>query len=261
MSDRIEVRDLRVTGTHGVLPEERDRAQPFSVDIVAWVDMEAAQQSDDLADTVDYGALAQAAADVVAGRSYRLLEALGGRLASAADRGPPPGGGRGDGTQAAAATGPRRGLDRGQGAALPLMAGAPPPPWRAFIGLGSNLGDRRALLRQAVAGLGAAGDVIGVSPLYETEPVGGPEDQGPYLNLVVELSTSDTPRRLLERCRALEAAAGRVRTVRWGPRTLDADVLWVEGWEVDEEDLTVPHPRLWTGASWCGPWPTWPPTS
>ena len=83
MSDRIEVRELRVTGTHGVLPEERDRAQPFSVDIVAWVDMEAAQQSDDLADTVDYGALAQAAADVVGGRSYRLLEALSGRLASA----------------------------------------------------------------------------------------------------------------------------------------------------------------------------------
>jgi 7,8-dihydroneopterin aldolase/epimerase/oxygenase len=83
VSDRIEIRDLRVTGTHGVLPEERDRAQPFSVDIVAWVDMEAAQQSDDLADTVDYGALAQAAADVVAGRSYLLLEALCGRLASA----------------------------------------------------------------------------------------------------------------------------------------------------------------------------------
>jgi 2-amino-4-hydroxy-6-hydroxymethyldihydropteridine diphosphokinase len=125
------------------------------------------------------------------------------------------------------------------------MARAAAPPWRAFIGLGSNLGDRRALLRQAVEGLRAAGDVTGVSPLYETEPVGGPEGQGPYLNLVAELSTSDTPRRLLERCRALEAAAGRVRTVRWGPRTLDADVLWVEGWQVDEEDLVVPHPRLW----------------
>jgi 2-amino-4-hydroxy-6-hydroxymethyldihydropteridine diphosphokinase len=125
------------------------------------------------------------------------------------------------------------------------MAGVALPPWRAFIGLGSNLGDRRALLRQAVEGLGAGGDLTGVSPLYETEPVGGPEGQGPYLNLVVELSTSDTPRRLLERCRALEEAAGRVRTVRWGPRTLDADVLWVEGWLVDEEDLVVPHPRLW----------------
>ena len=83
MSDRIEIRDLRVMGRHGVLPEERERAQPFSVDIVAWVDIEAAQQSDDLADTVDYGALAQTAADIVGGRSYRLLEALAGRLASA----------------------------------------------------------------------------------------------------------------------------------------------------------------------------------
>jgi len=81
--DRIEIRDLRVVGVHGVLPEERERAQPFSLDIVAWVDMAAAQRSDDLADTVDYGALAQAAADVVGGRSYRLLEALAGRLASA----------------------------------------------------------------------------------------------------------------------------------------------------------------------------------
>jgi 2-amino-4-hydroxy-6-hydroxymethyldihydropteridine diphosphokinase len=125
------------------------------------------------------------------------------------------------------------------------VTGGPAPPRRAFIGLGSNLGDRRALLRAAVEGLEAAGDVVGVSPLYETEPVGGPEGQGPYLNVVVELSTADTPWQLLERCRALEAAAGRVRTVHWGPRTLDADVLWVQGCEVDEPDLTVPHPRLW----------------
>ena len=124
-------------------------------------------------------------------------------------------------------------------------AGPGPPPWRAFIGLGSNLGDRRAHLQAAVVGLRAGGDVVGVSPLYETAPVGGPVDQGPYLNVVVELSTADGPRRLLERCRALEAAADRVRTVRWGPRTLDADVLLVGGWEVDEADLTVPHPRLW----------------
>jgi len=115
---------------------------------------------------------------------------------------------------------------------------------RAFIGLGSNLGDRRALLQAAVSGLEVAGDVTAVSPLYESEPVGGPEGQGPYLNLVVELATTDSPRQLLERCRALEEAAGRVRTVRWGPRTLDADVLWVEGCQIDEPDLTVPHPRM-----------------
>ena len=116
---------------------------------------------------------------------------------------------------------------------------------RAFIGLGSNLGDRRAHLRAAIEGLEAAGDVVAVSPLYETAPVGGPAGQDDYLNVVVELRTADTPRALLERSQALEAAAHRERAERWGPRTLDADVLWVEGEEVAEADLTVPHPRLW----------------
>ena len=125
------------------------------------------------------------------------------------------------------------------------MAAPASPPWRAFIGLGSNLGDRRASLRQAIRGFEAGGDLVGVSPLYETEPVGGPDGQGPYLNVVVELSTSDTPRVLLERCRAAETAAGRVRTVRWGPRTLDADVLYIDGERVANADLVVPHPRMW----------------
>jgi dihydroneopterin aldolase len=81
--DRIEILDLRAVGTHGVLPEERQRAQPLSLDIVAWVDMLPAQHSDDLSDTVDYGALAHLAADVVQQQSYALLEALAGRLAEA----------------------------------------------------------------------------------------------------------------------------------------------------------------------------------
>jgi 2-amino-4-hydroxy-6-hydroxymethyldihydropteridine diphosphokinase len=121
----------------------------------------------------------------------------------------------------------------------------PPPVRRAFIGLGSNLGDRLAALRQGVAQLEAHGDVTAVSPLYETEPVGGPEDQGAFLNVVVELHTADGPRQLLARCQALEEAAHRVRTVRFGPRTLDADVLLVGDLVVDEPDLVVPHPRLW----------------
>jgi 2-amino-4-hydroxy-6-hydroxymethyldihydropteridine diphosphokinase len=116
---------------------------------------------------------------------------------------------------------------------------------RAFLGLGSNLGDRRAALRQAVAQLEANGDVTAVSPLYETDPVGGPADQGPYLNLVVEVATTDSPRQLLVRCQALEEAAHRVRTIRFGPRTLDADVLLVGELTVNEPDLVVPHPRMW----------------
>jgi dihydroneopterin aldolase len=83
VSDRIEIRDLRLVGTHGALPEEQERAQPFSLDLVAWVDMAAAQKSDQLTDTVDYGALAHLAADVVTGRSFTLLETLAGRLADA----------------------------------------------------------------------------------------------------------------------------------------------------------------------------------
>lgn len=118
-------------------------------------------------------------------------------------------------------------------------------PVRAFVGLGSNLGDRPAELARAVEGLRSGGDVVAVSPVYETEPVGGPDGQPAYLNLVVELWTEDTARALLDRCRRLETAAGRVRTVRFGPRTLDADVLLVGDQAVDEEDLVVPHPRMW----------------
>jgi 2-amino-4-hydroxy-6-hydroxymethyldihydropteridine diphosphokinase len=118
------------------------------------------------------------------------------------------------------------------------------PPRRVFLGLGSNLGDRVRYLREAIATLAELGPTR-VSPVYETEPVGGP-DQGAYLNLVVEVRTGATPHDLLGVCRRLEVAADRVRDVRWGPRTLDVDVLWIDGVTVDEPDLTVPHPRLWT---------------
>ena len=114
---------------------------------------------------------------------------------------------------------------------------------RAFLGLGSNLGDRDALLAAATDRLVAVG-LRAVSPFYETDPVGGPE-QGPYLNCVAELDTDLSPRPLLAVCARLEAAAERVRVERWGPRTLDVDVLWIDGVEVDEPDLVVPHPRLW----------------
>lgn len=114
---------------------------------------------------------------------------------------------------------------------------------RAFLGLGSNLEDRVGHLRAAVAALD---DVVAVSPVYETEPIGGPGEQGPYLNLAVELDTALDAWGLLAVCRRLEAAAGRVREARWGPRTLDVDVLWVDGESVDDAELAVPHPRMWS---------------
>jgi 2-amino-4-hydroxy-6-hydroxymethyldihydropteridine diphosphokinase len=115
---------------------------------------------------------------------------------------------------------------------------------RAFLGLGSNVGDRVRYLGEAVDTLRAV-DLRAVSRVYETEPVGGPGGQGAYLNLVAELETARTPHDLLGVCRRLEAAAGRLREERWGPRTLDVDVLWIDGVTVEEPDLKVPHPRMW----------------
>lgn len=116
---------------------------------------------------------------------------------------------------------------------------------RAFLGLGSNLGDRRRYLRDAVVNLP---DVIRVSPVYETDPVGGPPGQDSYLNLVVELSTDRTARQLLALARAAEETAQRVRHERWGPRTLDVDVLLVGDMIINDADLVVPHPRMWERA-------------
>lgn len=115
----------------------------------------------------------------------------------------------------------------------------------AFLGLGSNLGDRLEHLQRAVDLLHAddRGRVDAVSGVYETAPVGGPE-QGPYLNIAVRYATSRSPRDLLRSCNAVEAALGRVRTERWGPRTVDVDILLYDERVVAMRDLEVPHPRL-----------------
>jgi 2-amino-4-hydroxy-6-hydroxymethyldihydropteridine diphosphokinase len=116
---------------------------------------------------------------------------------------------------------------------------------RAYVGIGSNLGDRLGHLRAAVRGLAAATGVtvVAVSPVYETAPVGGPP-QPDYLNAVVALDTTLSPRALLEVAQRLERDAHRVRAERFGPRTLDVDVLLVGDERVDEPDLVVPHPRM-----------------
>lgn len=110
---------------------------------------------------------------------------------------------------------------------------------RVLLSLGSNLGDRLAHLREGVDSLPG---VVAVSRVYETDPVGGP-DQGAYLNVVAELDVDLEPLELLGVCHRIEAAAQRVREVRWGPRTLDIDIVWIDGVELDTERLTVPHPR------------------
>jgi 2-amino-4-hydroxy-6-hydroxymethyldihydropteridine diphosphokinase len=116
---------------------------------------------------------------------------------------------------------------------------------RAFVGLGANLGDREGAIRSALELLGAQDgvEVVAVSTLRDTDPVGR-VDQPRFLNGVAELATTLRPRDLLEALFSVERELGRERRERWGPRTIDLDLLVYGAELVDEPGLTVPHPRL-----------------
>jgi 2-amino-4-hydroxy-6-hydroxymethyldihydropteridine diphosphokinase len=115
---------------------------------------------------------------------------------------------------------------------------------KAYLALGSNLGDRLENLREAVRLLDRTDgiDVLASSRIYETDPIGPP--QPAYLNAVIEVDTTRSPRELLEAGLAVEDELGRVRVERWGPRTIDVDVLTYDELTVDEPDLQIPHPRM-----------------
>lgn len=242
-TDRIELLAIRAVGLVGLLPEERQRPQPVEVDLVIELDTRTAGATDDLAHSVDYGVAVSLVVSVITEGQHLLLETVAARIA--------------EGVLA---------LARVEGVEVAVRKLRPPvphdvassgvrvhrrrhdlvvldrPPTTAYVALGSNLGDRREHLRLAVRSLP---DVRAVSGVYETDPVGGPDDQGPYLNMVVELETRLDPFRLLETCRRIEAVARRERIVRWGPRTLDLDVLLYGDVRIESEELTVPHPRMW----------------
>lgn len=114
-----------------------------------------------------------------------------------------------------------------------------------YLSLGSNLGDRFQLMQQAVEFLKASGkfESIRISSLYETAPMGYTE-QPPFLNAVFCGHTALSPRELLALCQALESELNRVRLIRWGPRTMDADILFYDTIQLAEEDLEIPHPRM-----------------
>jgi 2-amino-4-hydroxy-6-hydroxymethyldihydropteridine diphosphokinase len=115
----------------------------------------------------------------------------------------------------------------------------------AAVALGSNLGDRKAHLSIALAYMGVlpSTKVSASSSIHETAPV-GPQDQGPFLNMAALLTTSLPPRQLLEALLAIEKACGRERTERWGPRTLDLDILLYGDSIIDEPGLYIPHPHM-----------------
>jgi 2-amino-4-hydroxy-6-hydroxymethyldihydropteridine diphosphokinase len=116
----------------------------------------------------------------------------------------------------------------------------------AFIGIGSNVGDRNIFCRRAVKELEEAeGVTIGAtSSLYETSPIGGPPQRS-YVNMVVKISTTLSARALLERCKEIEQSLGREASdIRWGPRVVDLDILTFDSEKISEPDLEIPHPRM-----------------
>jgi dihydroneopterin aldolase / 2-amino-4-hydroxy-6-hydroxymethyldihydropteridine diphosphokinase len=220
----IRLRGLRVRGFHGVLEHERRDGQDFLVDATLEV---ADPARDELEVTADYGTLAEQLAAVVAGEAVDLIETLAQRLLAVCQSIP----------------GVRRSTVRVHKpqAPIPLAfddVSVTVHSWSvAALGLGSNIGDRLAHLQAAVDLLAP----LAASAVYETAPVGGP-DQGPYLNAVVLVDAID-PLRLLRQAHAVEAARARVRAERWGPRTLDVDLLDVGGTVLQTPELTLPHPR------------------
>ena len=243
--DRIRIDGIRGRGFHGVLAHERRDGQDFVVDVVLAVDMSAAAGSDDLADTVDYSAVAQQVHDCITGEPCDLIETLAVRIAALC-------------------------LQESRIASVEVTVHKPSAPitvpfgdvsvrvvrtrpLRAAFSLGANLGDRVDALRHAVAGLSRLGAAVEVSSAYETDPVGGPE-QPAYLNAVVCLDTDRTPHELLAAAHALEAELGRTREVRWGARTLDIDLLAVGDLLIVDELLTLPHPRAHERGFVLVPW-------
>lgn len=240
MADHILINDLRFESIIGVLDHERLAPQPLRVDVDIEVDLHDAGVSDDLEQTVHYGEVAVALANLARDTQYLLLERLAQHMAEVVLSFPLV-----------------RAVD------LTLTKLQPPIPeridstavrirrvraevssitrHRAIVALGSNLGDREAHLRFAVDRLGES--VVARSQVFETDPVGGPDDQGAYLNMVVALDTELDPYALLRWLHRIEADAGRERIVHWGPRTLDLDLLFFDDVVITGGNLAVPHPR------------------
>ncbi|CCH73225.1 2-amino-4-hydroxy-6-hydroxymethyldihydropteridin epyrophosphokinase [Nostocoides australiense Ben110] len=252
-ADRITLAGLRATGFHGVFDHEKRDGQEFVVDIVLGTDHRAAGRSDALADTINYATVADLAMARITGPAYDLIEALAEAIA-------------GDCLTLAgvhtvevtvhkpAAPIPHTFAD----VSVTVARGLEHP---FVVALGSNLGDREATLRAAVQQLGFEPEIrIGrVSGLVETDPVGGPE-QSDYLNAVATGTTSLTAPDLLATLPRLAARPGRTRTVRWGERTLDLDLIQFgtpgAPDEVRSSDpaLLVPHPRAAERAFVVLPW-------
>ena len=234
MADRITIKKLEVFGNHGVFPEENALVQKFVISATLYTSTWEAGHTDDLTKSVHYGEAAQYIHDFTAGNTFRLIERLAEQLAEGLLRFFP--------------SVSRVDLEVEKPWApvgLPLEAASVSITrgWhKAYIALGSNLGDKRGYLDEAVRKLREEEHckVEQVADYLETEPYGGVE-QDSFLNSVLELKTLLPPDKLLEVLHQIEAEAHRTREIHWGPRTLDLDIIFFDDQIIDTPELTIPH--------------------
>ena len=254
MSDLISLRGLAFEARHGVLAQEKTAAQPFLVDIDLELPLSRAGRSDDLRHTVSYADVAHRAAAIVAGGSVDLIETLAARIAGECLRDAA--------VEAATVTVHKPQAPIGLPFADAAVTVRVEREAFAVIALGANLGAPAERLADAVRRIGALEGVEAraLSPLVETDPVGGPPDQPVYLNAVLTVRTRLAPFTLLRRLQEIEAVHGRTREVRWGPRSLDLDLISYVDPErggarrSDDPELTLPHPRAHERAFVMVPW-------
>lgn len=234
--DFILLEDLEIRAFHGVLPEEKRLGQKFLLTIRMEMDLRPAGVSDDLTKSVSYAEVARGVTEVFTQTTVDLIEAAAERVA-----------------RYILVTWPVIGqvtvCVKKPWAPVGLPLGAPAVSirrgWhRAFVALGANLGERETTLRDALCRLETEETkVMAVSGFHETKPV-GVVDQPDFLNAVAALRTLRTPSELLADLQAVEQAHGRTREVRWGPRTLDLDLLMYDALITDSPELVLPHPRM-----------------
>lgn len=235
--DEIRIEGLEVYAHHGVYPEETERGQYFYVNAVLYTDVSRAGKLDNLEYTVNYGTVCHYITDWMKENTCLLLEAVAEKLSTAILREYP------------------------AVLALDLEIQKPEAPiklpfgnvsvkvhrgWhKAYIALGSNIGDREARLQSAVASLREHPliTVRKVSDWIITKPYGGVEQED-FLNGAMEVETLLNPWELLEELHIIENAAGRERNVRWGPRTLDLDILFYDKLVLEDDNLVIPHADL-----------------
>lgn len=232
--DKITIKGLEVFANHGVYPEENRLGQKFVVNAVLYVDTRAAGLSDDLDLSVNYGTVCHQITDFLTANTYKLIERVAEELARHILINNPlvheidveiekPGAPIGLPLETVSVK-----IHRG---------------WHdVAIALGSNMGDSKKFLDEAVEKVGQLPDtkVNKVATYITTKPYGGVE-QDDFLNSAMTIRTMLTPTELLDRLHDIEREAGRERIIRWGPRTLDLDILLYDDLVMDTEDLTIPH--------------------